>query len=134
MALCWTLDKLGPMCRTADDCGLVLEAMAGADPKDPTTVDEPFRYAPTPPGRRRRFRIGVLKNATARCQPEVEANFRKSLDVLRVFADLDMDVESPTTLRPAFGLSGRGRLRARSALPRGGRSSSAPWRPIAASR
>src|SRR5207302_1803814 len=29
MALCWTLDKLGPMCRTADDCGLVLDAIAG---------------------------------------------------------------------------------------------------------
>src|SRR6185369_3049529 len=28
MALCWTLDKLGPICRTADDCGLVLAAIA----------------------------------------------------------------------------------------------------------
>ena len=28
MALCWTLDKLGPMCLTADDCGLVLDAIA----------------------------------------------------------------------------------------------------------
>jgi aspartyl-tRNA(Asn)/glutamyl-tRNA(Gln) amidotransferase subunit A len=105
MALCWTLDKLGPMCRTADDCGLVLEAMAGADPKDPTTVDEPFRYEPTPPGRRRRFKIGVLKNATARAQPEVEANFKKSLDVLRVFADLEMDVEFPDhPYGPAVGI------------------------------
>jgi aspartyl-tRNA(Asn)/glutamyl-tRNA(Gln) amidotransferase subunit A len=95
MALCWTLDKLGPMCRTADDCGLVLETLAGADPKDPSTVDEAFRYAPTAPGRRRRYRIGVLRNATARCQPEVEAAFRKSVDVLRVFADVDLDVEFP---------------------------------------
>jgi len=37
MALCWTLDKLGPLCRTVDDCGLVLQAIAGPDPKDPTT-------------------------------------------------------------------------------------------------
>ena len=36
MALCWTLDKLGPMCRSALDCGLVLEAVAGRDPLDPT--------------------------------------------------------------------------------------------------
>ncbi len=31
MALSWTLDKIGPMCRSAEDCGLVLEAIAGAD-------------------------------------------------------------------------------------------------------
>src|SRR5262245_13044256 len=36
MALSWTLDKLGPMCRSADDCGLVLSAIAGRDPLDPT--------------------------------------------------------------------------------------------------
>jgi aspartyl-tRNA(Asn)/glutamyl-tRNA(Gln) amidotransferase subunit A len=36
MALCWTLDKLGPLCLTADDCGLVLEAIAGTDTDDPT--------------------------------------------------------------------------------------------------
>src|SRR5204863_5746198 len=42
MALSWTLDKLGPMCRTADDCGLVLAAIAGADPLDPTTVAQAF--------------------------------------------------------------------------------------------
>ena len=37
MALCWTLDKLGPLARSADDCGLVLSAIAGHDPRDPTT-------------------------------------------------------------------------------------------------
>ena len=36
MALSWTLDKLGPMARTADDCGLALQVMAGPDPADPT--------------------------------------------------------------------------------------------------
>jgi len=44
MALCWTLDKLGPMCRTADDCGLVLAAIAGRDPADPTTGQGDFAY------------------------------------------------------------------------------------------
>src|SRR5206468_2921045 len=44
MAICWTLDKLGPLCLTADDCGLVLEAIAGADPADPSTSDRPWRF------------------------------------------------------------------------------------------
>ncbi len=41
MALSWSLDKLGPLGLTADDCGLVLEAIAGADPLDPTTTNRP---------------------------------------------------------------------------------------------
>ena len=41
MTLCWTLDRLGPLCRTAHDCGLVLEAIAGPDPEDPASLREP---------------------------------------------------------------------------------------------
>src|SRR5207253_5597383 len=37
MALSWTLDKLGPMARTADDCAVALQALAGPDRADPTT-------------------------------------------------------------------------------------------------
>src|SRR5205823_661195 len=44
MALSWTLDKLGPMCRTADDCGLVLASIAGHDARDPASADKPFAY------------------------------------------------------------------------------------------
>src|SRR5437899_10107483 len=43
MALSWTLDKLGPMARTADDCAAVLEAIAGADPADRTTSGKRFK-------------------------------------------------------------------------------------------
>jgi aspartyl-tRNA(Asn)/glutamyl-tRNA(Gln) amidotransferase subunit A len=39
--LAWSLDHVGPMARAARDCALVLEAIAGRDPKDPSTVDEP---------------------------------------------------------------------------------------------
>ena len=93
MALCWTLDKLGPMCRSADDCGLVLAAIAGKDPNDPTTEGS-FSYGATPKTTRR-FRIGVLKHATERAQPEVKANFEASLEVLRSFTELTADVELP---------------------------------------
>jgi aspartyl-tRNA(Asn)/glutamyl-tRNA(Gln) amidotransferase subunit A len=105
MALCWTLDKLGPMCRTADDCALVLAAMAGPDPRDVTTVPDGFAYtapAALPP---RRPRIAVLKNATARAQPEVAANFQQALSVLRTFATLVEDVPFPDfPYGPAVGI------------------------------
>jgi aspartyl-tRNA(Asn)/glutamyl-tRNA(Gln) amidotransferase subunit A len=97
MALCWTLDKLGPMARTADDCALVLAAIAGPDPRDPTSSGE-FRYRERGAllgGASRRFRIGVVKDATARAEPEVAANFRRSLDVLRTFATVEEDVPFP---------------------------------------
>src|SRR3954463_828163 len=51
MALSWTLDKLGPMCRSADDCGFVLAALAGKDPLDPSTSGRPFAYSAEKEGR-----------------------------------------------------------------------------------
>src|SRR5271170_198221 len=46
MALSWTMDKIGPMCRSAEDCGLVLQAIAGSDSKDPGSADKSFYYTP----------------------------------------------------------------------------------------
>src|ERR1700730_4006735 len=86
MALSWTLDKLGPMCRTADDCGLVLAAIAGRDPLDASTVAKPFawpeRAAP------KKFRLAVIKDATRGLQKEVRENFEQALKVLAKFCDL----------------------------------------------
>jgi Asp-tRNA(Asn)/Glu-tRNA(Gln) amidotransferase A subunit family amidase len=42
MQLCWSLDTIGPICRSADDCGLVFAAIHGADPRDTVTVDRPY--------------------------------------------------------------------------------------------
>jgi Asp-tRNA(Asn)/Glu-tRNA(Gln) amidotransferase A subunit family amidase len=42
MALSWSMDKLGPMCRSVEDCGLVMEVIHGADGLDSTAVDRPF--------------------------------------------------------------------------------------------
>jgi aspartyl-tRNA(Asn)/glutamyl-tRNA(Gln) amidotransferase subunit A len=94
MALSWSMDKLGPLCRTADDCGLVLGAIAGADPDDPSASTREYAYAPQGV-RRRRMRIGVLKNATAGVQKEVADNFDASLRVIAEFAELTPDVELP---------------------------------------
>ena len=42
MALCWSLDKIGPICRTAECCSSVLEAIAGADARDAWSIDMPL--------------------------------------------------------------------------------------------
>jgi aspartyl-tRNA(Asn)/glutamyl-tRNA(Gln) amidotransferase subunit A len=80
MALCWTLDKLGPLALTADDCGLVLDAIAGADPDDPTASDRPYRYDTA---NARSFRFGMIKGVTEGCEEAVVENFTRSLENLR---------------------------------------------------
>ena len=47
MALCWSLDKIGAICRTVEDCALVLDAIRGADPDDPSSIDMPFEFDAT---------------------------------------------------------------------------------------
>lgn len=93
MALSWTLDKLGPMCHSADDCGLVLAAIAGPDPADPTTLPVPYRYEPER-DRTSGFRVGVLRDGLEGVQPEVRANFEAALQVLGEVASLE-DVALP---------------------------------------
>jgi aspartyl-tRNA(Asn)/glutamyl-tRNA(Gln) amidotransferase subunit A len=93
MALSWTMDKLGVLGRTADDCGLVLDAIAGHDPADATSVEREFRYPPDEEPAPR-YRMAILKNAATEVQPEVRANFERSLGVLAAFADFD-EVELP---------------------------------------
>ena len=46
MALSWSMDKLGPICRSIEDCALVFGAIHGFDGKDPTAVDRPFHWPP----------------------------------------------------------------------------------------
>ncbi len=45
MTLSWSMDKIGPMARSAEDCALVFEAIYGKDPKDIMTISAPFSYS-----------------------------------------------------------------------------------------
>ncbi|MGE5192945.1 MAG: amidase [Deltaproteobacteria bacterium] len=81
MALSWTLDKLGPICRTAEDCGLVLGAIAGSDPLDETSVGQPYRFPDEAPAAEP-FRLAVLREPARKLQPAVQASFDASLKVL----------------------------------------------------
>jgi len=89
MALSWTMDKLGPMCRTAADCGLVLSAIAGYDALDETSIRTPYVAKPARravPGRGvlEGRRIGVIRpNFKADGDEEVELAFSVALETLR---------------------------------------------------
>ena len=60
MALSWTMDKIGPMCRSVEDCALVFNAIYGPDGRDDTVVDAPFAWNPDVP--LSKLRIGYVKN------------------------------------------------------------------------
>ena len=68
MALSWTMDKIGPMTRSAVDCDLVLRAIAGADPADQQTVGQP---ALRNIGPARALRIGTLAGSLDGAAPGV---------------------------------------------------------------
>ncbi len=61
MALSWTMDKIGPICRSVEDCALVFEAIYGPDGKDLAVADRPFEWDPNHDIGS--IRIGYLKKA-----------------------------------------------------------------------
>ncbi len=61
MALSWSMDKLGPICRSVEDCALVLDAISGPDGLDPTVRNIPFAYDGTRP--LSSLRVGYLPAA-----------------------------------------------------------------------
>ena len=69
MALSWTMDKIGPLCRSADDCGLVLAAIAGADRRDPHALPGRWTYDGTrarPAARRAAARQADVRGSVGR--------------------------------------------------------------------
>jgi aspartyl-tRNA(Asn)/glutamyl-tRNA(Gln) amidotransferase subunit A len=98
MAIAWTMDKLGPMARTADDCGLVLSVIAGHDPKDhdslPASVAE-FSYPLHQPAPAKPLRIGRLTNVWRQMDPGLESAVGDALKVLEKNGAKISDVEIP---------------------------------------
>lgn len=70
----WTFDTVGPIARTAEDCALLLEAVAGADRGDPASVDAPVpAYLPSLASGVSGLRIGVVSHLVEGCDPGVAA-------------------------------------------------------------
>ena len=97
MALSWTLDKIGPICRSAEDCGLVLQTIAGADSEDPGSAGKSFYYAPRYARKANEIRIGYSPidfNETA--EEETRADFKHALDVFRSMGAMLVETKLPS--------------------------------------
>lgn len=95
MALSWSMDKLGPICRTAEDCALVFAALHGADGRDPSARDAPFDWDAGLPVTS--LRVGYYRSAFER-----EHEWRDDdLRALGVLQSLDVEL-IPVELPDAF--------------------------------
>ncbi len=81
MVLSWSMDKIGPICRSAEDCALVFETIQGLDPNDRSTVDVPFRWDFNPD--LDRLRVGYAKSAFEEQEEgAIKGNSERTLETL----------------------------------------------------
>jgi Asp-tRNA(Asn)/Glu-tRNA(Gln) amidotransferase A subunit family amidase len=89
MALSWTMDKLGPLCRSVEDCAIVLDAIYGPDGKDNTVIAADYHWdAHLSP---RSLRIGYVKSAFDLLQLD-PADPKRTLHGTKKFDDAALDV------------------------------------------
>lgn len=96
-SLCWGLDHAGPMARTVSDVAILLQTMAGYDPRDPGSVDEPVPDYSTGLGTGvTGLTLGVPSNYyTEHIQPDVDAAFRAAVQTLHDAGATIREVELP---------------------------------------
>jgi aspartyl-tRNA(Asn)/glutamyl-tRNA(Gln) amidotransferase subunit A len=95
MTLAWSLDRLGPLARSAMDLGLVLEVIAGPDSRDPTSnPTSAFRFR-RDPGKVAGRKIGVIRAEFDAVPPANQALFAKALDVFKQGGFVLEDVALP---------------------------------------
>ena len=86
MPLSWSMDKIGPICRSIEDCAIVFDTIHGRDGLDGTVVNRPFQW---PPARDiRTLRVGYIPNGT----PD---NERDELTVLKELGVQLIPIELP---------------------------------------
>lgn len=92
MALSWSMDKIGPICRSVEDCAIVFNAIYGPDGNDRTVVDLPFNWDSKI--KLSRLRIGYLKKEFDHDRPN-KANDDAVLETLRGLGAKLIPIELP---------------------------------------
>jgi aspartyl-tRNA(Asn)/glutamyl-tRNA(Gln) amidotransferase subunit A len=94
-ALSWTLDHVGPMARSVADVAVMLHAIAGADPADPTASAEPVPdYSQSLTGSIKGLRLGIpSEHFFTHVHPETEAALRRAISLLKEMGAVLLDVK-----------------------------------------
>lgn len=91
MALSWSMDKAGPICRTAQDCALVFEAIRGSDAMDQSTLDAAFNYNSEVD--LSQLKVGYLKDFF---EEEDTPNHENNMQALEVIKSLGAELQPVT--------------------------------------
>ncbi len=93
LPLAFSLDHAGPMAWTAEDCAIMLQAMAGHDPGDPASADRPVPdYRAALSGGVKGLRIGLIRHFYENDNPADEATRQGIAAAVKVFEDLGCSV------------------------------------------
>ena len=96
MALSWTLDKIGPMCRSAEDCALVLSVIAGVDYEDPGSAGKSFHYAPQYARKPDEITVGYAPiDFDESADPSARAGFQEALKLMKSLGMNYKEIEIP---------------------------------------
>jgi len=93
MSLSWSMDKVGPMARSAEDCAIVYSIITGRDPKDPTTTDYPDGFEPKKDIKS--LRIGYLKKDIEKDTSKSKSNLEKAITTFKNMGLTLTEVELP---------------------------------------
>ena len=100
--LSWTLDHVGPLCKTVEDAALMLAAVAGYDPLDPTTADVAVPdYARALKNPVSRLRLGRPRPFFDGMTPEVAKAIETAVDVLKRLTAGIQEIQLPSSGNPA---------------------------------
>ncbi len=96
MTLAWSMDKVGPICRSLEDCALVFGAIHGHDGRDGTAVNQPFQWPM--PGDLSALRVGYLEDSNTATEDRSDLRALQELGVQLV------PIRLPDTL-PAWAMT-----------------------------
>ena len=97
----WSMDTIGPISRTVEDCAITFQAIAGYDPKDPYTWNAPVPdYRASLTGNIRGLRIGVIKERAYSdvLEPDIRDGVLKAIEVLGELGATVTEVSIPLTV------------------------------------
>ena len=101
--MAWTLDHVGPICKTVEDAALILQAIAGYDEQDPTTVDVPVPdYIRSFRAQTAKLRLGLPRASFFDgLDPEYAKAVDEAIEVIRKLTASIADVQLPPAVNPA---------------------------------
>ncbi|MBS4071119.1 MAG: amidase [Algoriphagus sp.] len=92
MSLSWSMDKIGPLARSAEDCELIFSLLYGKDPQDPSTNEAPFNRVTKSPAQ---LKVAYLKKDIESDTTEWGANLKATLEVLKTMGVEPTPIELP---------------------------------------